>query len=86
MAKKPATTATETPSTSAKEYMANWTIDNIDGEVYEAGDIVTLDPEKAKPFLELKALSEIRGGAAVAASDDGDESQEGNEPPEGSIP
>lgn len=81
MAKRP--TAAETAIMTDKDYLANWTIDNIDGTVLKQGDIVALEPETAAPFVKLGALSEVRTGSVQTASGD---DEGGDEPPEGTIP
>lgn len=39
------------------QYVANWRIDSVGGKVLEAGDVITLESDKAKALVDAGALS-----------------------------
>lgn len=61
-------TASSTPSPTDRDYVANWRVDNIAGEVLEIGDTITLEQEVAAPFVDAGCLSEVPVAEEVAGN------------------
>jgi hypothetical protein len=63
--------ASETANPTDRDYVANWRVDNVEGAVLDAGDVIALDPEVAQPLLAVGALSEVEAAPVADTEDEG---------------